>query len=345
MFHVAQWGSYTGNSPLESFPLWAHLKGVPFDLMTQERLSLIAGLVGKPKERDDYTINLVSLSVAHVKVEANLTKQLPEVVEVEREDGSVANVYVEYPWLPPTCSHCHQIGHIIRYCPKATREWIPKAAKAPPDQTSVFGNPNTNTGAPTIEMGLNADEKMDCTSSHIDCTEVISADLGLGQASVTDGLVFNQVMPGSNNLVSVVDLTTSSHMSLDSHPGLNSPIQSTVLLAIAEDCNTSHEPISPTLINCIISLPASGTSQATLAISPVKRSTPFKPLIPSYKKPPLPSPSATHPSGDIPSKQESFTYSNLPLFHGSNYHKPFLALNTIPAEGSLLLEKSFSLNL
>lgn len=129
MFHVAQWGDYSGASPLELFPLWAHLKGVPFDLMTREGLSLIAGLVGEPKERDDYTINLVSSSIAHVKVEANLTKHLPDVVVVERENGYVAEVYVEYPWLPSTCSHCHQLGHIIRYCPKVTREWIQKTAK------------------------------------------------------------------------------------------------------------------------------------------------------------------------------------------------------------------------
>lgn len=41
--------------------------------MTQEDLSLIAELVGEPKERDNYTINMVSMNVAHVKIEANLT--------------------------------------------------------------------------------------------------------------------------------------------------------------------------------------------------------------------------------------------------------------------------------
>lgn len=129
IFHVAQWGAYTCTFPLESFPLWTHLKGVPFDLMTQERLSLIDCLVGEPKERDGYTINLVSLSVAHVKIEANLTKPLPDVVEVERDDGFVADFYVEYPWLLSSYSHCHQIGHIIRYCPKVSHEWVPKPAK------------------------------------------------------------------------------------------------------------------------------------------------------------------------------------------------------------------------
>lgn len=51
-----------------------------------------------------------------------MTKALPESVEVERQDGSVVDVYVEYLWLPPTCAHCHQLGHIVRYYPKVTHD-------------------------------------------------------------------------------------------------------------------------------------------------------------------------------------------------------------------------------
>ncbi|CAF2152765.1 unnamed protein product, partial [Brassica napus] len=25
-------------------------------------------------------------------------------------------VKVDYPWLPPTCSHCHELGHVVRNC-------------------------------------------------------------------------------------------------------------------------------------------------------------------------------------------------------------------------------------
>lgn len=76
MFHVSPWSAT--NSPtapeLSSIPLWAHLKGVPLDLRSQEGLSLAAGLVGQPKETDDYTKNLTSIDIAHVKIEADLTK-------------------------------------------------------------------------------------------------------------------------------------------------------------------------------------------------------------------------------------------------------------------------------
>ncbi|KAF3603763.1 hypothetical protein F2Q69_00034171 [Brassica cretica] len=45
--------------PLSSIQIWAHLTAVPLDLRYQQGLSLVAGLVGEPKETDDFTLNLV----------------------------------------------------------------------------------------------------------------------------------------------------------------------------------------------------------------------------------------------------------------------------------------------
>lgn len=132
MFHTAQWSSDHSMStpPLKAIKIWAHLTGVPLDLRYDEGLSLVAGLVGEPKETDDFTKNLVSLTVSHVKVEVDLTKPLPDVVEFERQNGEVVEVMVHYPWVPPTCSHCHELGHIIKNCLHYTPP--PKAAPEPP---------------------------------------------------------------------------------------------------------------------------------------------------------------------------------------------------------------------
>ncbi|CAN7027133.1 unnamed protein product, partial [Brassica oleracea var. botrytis] len=99
MFHTVQWCSAHSMStpPLKAIQIWAHL-------------------TGEPKETDDFTKNLVSLTVAHVKVEVDLTKPLPPVVEFERQSGEVVEVLVHYPWVPPTCSHCKELGHIVRNC-------------------------------------------------------------------------------------------------------------------------------------------------------------------------------------------------------------------------------------
>ena len=134
MFYVSQWGENpTVSYPeITSIPLWAHLRGVPFDLRTKEGLSLAAGLVGEPIETDDYTKNISSLNVAHVKIEANLCKPLPTAGELLRENGEVIEVDIDYPWTPPLCSHCCRIGHIVKNCiyPAATASQQDNAANA-----------------------------------------------------------------------------------------------------------------------------------------------------------------------------------------------------------------------
>ncbi|KAG2238293.1 hypothetical protein Bca52824_092448 [Brassica carinata] len=125
MFYASQWGDdSTASYPeITSIPLWAHLHGVPFDLRTKEGLSHAAALVGEPIETDDYTKNVSSLNVAHVKVEANLLKPLPSSGELVRESGEIIPVDIEYPWTPPSCSHCYRIENLSRIMRKICPGW------------------------------------------------------------------------------------------------------------------------------------------------------------------------------------------------------------------------------
>ncbi|XP_013601806.1 PREDICTED: mucin-2-like [Brassica oleracea var. oleracea] len=108
MFHAVQWSSSVSASPptLESIQIWAHLTGVPLDLRHQQGLSLVAGLVGEPKETDDFTKNL---------------------------SGEVVEVQVSYPWVPPTCSFCKELGHVARNCLQAPPP--PKPSDVPAKKT------------------------------------------------------------------------------------------------------------------------------------------------------------------------------------------------------------------
>lgn len=49
-------------------------------------------------------------------------------------------VLVTYPWLPPTCSHCKELGHIAKNC-----LLIPLPQKAPPHQTKKLPTPSPTT--------------------------------------------------------------------------------------------------------------------------------------------------------------------------------------------------------
>lgn len=181
MFHTAQWTSAHSSAtpPLDCIQIWAHLIGVPLDLCHQEGLSLVAGLVGDPKETDDFTKNLVSLTVSHVKVAVDLTKPVPDVVEFTRQSGEVVEVMVTYPWLPPTCSHCKELGHISKNClqlpPQPPTANAPNP-KVPNHQTPKKINPKNNTTASSSETPPPVPEPT--AASHTEtCPDAMSVDL------------------------------------------------------------------------------------------------------------------------------------------------------------------------
>nr|VDC97861.1 unnamed protein product [Brassica rapa] len=135
MFQVSKWHS-SNHEPVAvsiptSFPLWAHLKGLPLDLRSLEGLSFAAGLIGEPKETDEFTKNLTDLNLAHVKIEADFSKPLPALIELRRTNGEIIPVEVTYPWVPPTCSNCHSLGHNMKDCLTANPTWVEKNKPSP----------------------------------------------------------------------------------------------------------------------------------------------------------------------------------------------------------------------
>ncbi|WZZ44029.1 hypothetical protein YC2023_040288 [Brassica napus] len=125
MFQVSRWTSSKTVDAIDfsSIPLWAHLKGLPLDLRSLEGLSFASGLIGEPKETYEFTRNLTDLNLAHVKIEADLTTRLPELIELKRTSGEIIPVTVEYPWIPPTCAFCKHIGYILKDCLTVPSDW------------------------------------------------------------------------------------------------------------------------------------------------------------------------------------------------------------------------------
>ncbi|XP_010488698.1 PREDICTED: uncharacterized protein LOC104766492 [Camelina sativa] len=86
-FFVTTWNSdFRFNPPsLEKVPVWATIRDIPFDLITREGLSIIYRPLGRAVDHKPFT----SISSAEVKVIVDLTKPLPPMLELEREDGQV----------------------------------------------------------------------------------------------------------------------------------------------------------------------------------------------------------------------------------------------------------------
>lgn len=115
-FFVTEWkAEFSLNPPsLERAPIWATIYNIPFDLVTDEGLSYISRPLGQVVDAKPFK----SISSADIKVIMDLTKPLPKEFEIEREDGKICLLSVSYPWLPPLCSVCNEIGHKESLCPK-----------------------------------------------------------------------------------------------------------------------------------------------------------------------------------------------------------------------------------
>lgn len=189
MFHVSPWSPASTAAPeLSSIPIWAHLKGVPLDLRSLEGLGFAASLVGEPKETDEFTANLTSIEVAHVKVDADLSQQLPRLVQIKRQSGEIIPVQVEYPWVPPSCSFCNQIGHIVRDCLHTTQTWVPT---------------NQNKQSPNDEpvKNQNKDKEVVTESTHDNAAPASSSSAGektLQVPNVNPECPVNTIPPASS---------------------------------------------------------------------------------------------------------------------------------------------------
>lgn len=100
-------------------PTWAVLKNVPPQLYSLDGISVVASGIGEPLHTEKSRLDPYHFGDTKVKVEIDLSKSPPEVVEVRDTPGNAVRVNVEYPSLPPRCLNCGKFGHLINRCRKA----------------------------------------------------------------------------------------------------------------------------------------------------------------------------------------------------------------------------------
>ena len=74
---------------------------------------------------DNATENGERIVIARCFVEISASKNLPNQVTLELEDGELVSIPVEYEWIPPCCKNCINFGHIEAQCP-TIKVWKPK---------------------------------------------------------------------------------------------------------------------------------------------------------------------------------------------------------------------------
>ncbi|CAA7024005.1 unnamed protein product [Microthlaspi erraticum] len=160
------------------------LHGMPFDLITPEGLGIACRPLGRAVAHKPFT----SINSAEVKVIVDLTKPLPTEIELERDDGNLLLLTVTYPWLPPLCSICGEIGHKDSLCP---RVYGPENKPSRPARNHLKTNSSSQSQTLPKETGLHKEKKSawkqvvsDPRSSSASDKHVASVSEGLSQDSV-----------------------------------------------------------------------------------------------------------------------------------------------------------------
>lgn len=102
-FSVYPW-SADGNLAVQELlfaPTWVILKNVPPQLYSLDGISVVASGIGDPLHTEKSRLDPFHFGDTKVKVEVELSKPLPELVEVRDSQGNSVRVNVEYPSLPP----------------------------------------------------------------------------------------------------------------------------------------------------------------------------------------------------------------------------------------------------
>lgn len=99
-------------------PTWVILKNVPPQLYSLDGISVVASGIGDPLHTEKSRLDPYHFGDTKVKVEIELSKTPPEVVEVRDTQGNAVRINVEYPSLPPKCINCRKYGHLINRCHK-----------------------------------------------------------------------------------------------------------------------------------------------------------------------------------------------------------------------------------
>ncbi|KAJ4889425.1 hypothetical protein Rs2_29173 [Raphanus sativus] len=197
-FFVTEWkASFSIDPPsLQRAPIWATLNKVPFDLLTDEGLVIITKPLGKIVDAKPFS----SVSSVDVKVVVDLTVKLPEMVEIERENGLVDVLEVTYAWLPPLCPVCKEIGHKANFCPTIKPQSEHQTKNGAKSGVSKSGKSKKSTGkatdksktAVTGKQKLREDQTPEQTVPVKSCLKSVLTDL---DSSARASLVFQKVAP------------------------------------------------------------------------------------------------------------------------------------------------------
>ena len=115
---------------LKVVPIWVKLPNLPLNRWSDNFVSRIGSVLGIPIYVDECKTRVLRVSFSRILVEMDVTKAIPQEVQVEDLSGRKFAQKVVYNWLPPLCKSCQMVGHNCdtkrKALVKVTQKWVPK---------------------------------------------------------------------------------------------------------------------------------------------------------------------------------------------------------------------------
>lgn len=196
-------------------PVWVLLPGIPFHLHTWHYVKQIVSSIGTPLALDAATCGRTRPSMAKVRVEIDLLKNLPDSIYVgsENEESPLKGYYqkIEYDNIPKFCRHCKKLGHNIMNCrilerirnndnkdnDKEMKENDAKQDKAENSGTNEHDNLDKNENGKAVDSKATAGE---VTTTNKDDKQEESEHKGKNQNQHQDGKATGNFKTGKDGI-------------------------------------------------------------------------------------------------------------------------------------------------
>ena len=121
---------------ISKIPIWVHFYNIPLEYWSQDGLSYIASMIGKPLLADKMTASRRRITYARICIEVDASEEWISSFELEaKNEKAPITIKVEYQWTPTKCSICKCFGHDCNIkartpaqeagYPPAPQQWIP----------------------------------------------------------------------------------------------------------------------------------------------------------------------------------------------------------------------------
>lgn len=208
---VSKWSPIVDDDEPEVkiIPMWITLKNVPHKMYLRDGLDFITSAVGKPVRLHPETELCSNFEEAKVFVEADMSKELPQIYRFKSKLGIDAEVEFVYPWLPSRSSTCSKWGHSGKDCQTnvgtsalvsqvpmvvATKEILNGEVQVQEKENVRVEDVNTPIEILATEVERKVQEKVTVLDEEIQTTEVLATEVEMNLQDTEDS--WSLVSPG-----------------------------------------------------------------------------------------------------------------------------------------------------